>query len=133
MAAVNVLVVEDDAGMRSLLHQMLEKEGHAVTEAASAEDALRAIGTGHVDVVLLDLVLGYRKSGLDVLHTLREHVDTARLPVMILTGAAITEAEEEQIRREAAYVFYKPPNAPELLSYIARLGRQRAQRTSLNQ
>lgn len=121
MASSNVLVVDDDAAMRGLLNWMLAGRGYTVTEAASLDEAVRAVQSGTVDVVILDLVLGTRKSGLDVLRTLRSHAATAWLPVIILTGATIDEEEEEQIRSDEAYVFYKPVDAPELLAYVDRL------------
>lgn len=121
MESSNVLVVEDDAAVRGLLHVLFERDGYAVTEAATIEEALQAVASGTVDIVILDLVLGAGKSGLDVLHTLRAHAATARLPVIILTGKMITEQEEEQIRADEAYVFYKPPHVSELLTYVARL------------
>ena len=126
MASPHVLVVEDDACVRGLLHLLLEPKGYAVTEAATVEEALLAIGgSARVDLIILDLVLGpaTRKSGLEMLRTLRTHAEMARLPVIILTGAAITEAEEDQIREDKAYVFYKPAKLSELQAYIARLVR----------
>lgn len=123
-APIHVLVVEDDAAARGLLHVLFEREGYAVTDASTLEEALSAIASDAVDIVILDLVLGARKSGLDVLRTLREHAATARLPVIILTGAPISEWEEEQIRNDRAYVFYKPPKFRELLDYVARLVRR---------
>src|SRR5438445_9406870 len=108
MASSNVLVVDDDAAMRGLLHWMLAGRGYAVTEAATLDDAIRAVQSGGVDVVILDLVLGAHKSGLDVLRTLRSQAATASLPVIILTGASLDEDDEQQIRSDEAYVFYKP-------------------------
>jgi DNA-binding response OmpR family regulator len=121
MSSANVLVVDDDAGMRGLLNWMLVGRGYAVTEAASVDEAVRAIQGGAVDVVILDLMLGPRKSGLDVLRLLRSHAATAWLPVIILTGTTIDEEEEQQIRSDEAYVFYKPVDTQELLAYVDRL------------
>src|SRR5687768_16614629 len=54
-----VLVIEDDADVRSVIRRSLEDEGYVVLEAADGESGLDLIGAyaGPLDVVLTDLVL----------------------------------------------------------------------------
>ena len=119
---MKLLVVEDEKTVRELLLHVFEGEGYEVTEAATSEDALLAIGSDTIDIVILDLVLGPKgKAGLQVLRDLRSYADTARIPVIILTGHILTERDQEQIRADQAYVFYKPLKISELLAYVARL------------
>lgn len=53
----DVLVVDDDADVRALLEVLLERMGHDVRMAASAEDALLRSAERRADLLLLDLSL----------------------------------------------------------------------------
>ncbi|WP_207460772.1 response regulator [Azospirillum sp. SYSU D00513] len=56
-AALSVLLVEDDPVIRMNTAELLQDIGHAVTQAESAEEALAALGTVPVDVIVTDLGL----------------------------------------------------------------------------
>jgi len=77
----SVLVVDDDRDIREVLRHHLERAGHAMLSTASGAEALRLIGAGGIDLVLLDLGLP-DVDGLDVLRTAH---DDHRLPVLVLT------------------------------------------------
>jgi DNA-binding NarL/FixJ family response regulator len=57
MAAVSILVVDDDPNIRSLLRLYLERDRHRVTEAADGLAALAAAADRRFDLVLLDVML----------------------------------------------------------------------------
>ena len=89
-APATVLVVEDDAGQRRLAVGVLERLGHRVLEAGSAEEAL-ALGAGLADVDLLvsDVVLA-AIPGDELARRLRDaHRDLAVLLVSGTAGASI--------------------------------------------
>jgi two-component system response regulator FlrC len=50
-----ILVVDDEDGVRSFLAEALELDGHAVTAAASGEQAVRLLGERSFEVMLTDL------------------------------------------------------------------------------
>ena len=52
-----VLVVDDEADLRTLITTMLKAAGHTVVEAAGGEAALAAMAAAEVDIVLLDLMM----------------------------------------------------------------------------
>ncbi|PRW64854.1 response regulator transcription factor [Actinopolyspora mortivallis] len=70
-AVTRVLVVDDEAGMRSALCRGLSAEGMEVTGCAEGTEALRLGSTGAFDVILLDVLLP-GLSGYRVLELLRE-------------------------------------------------------------
>jgi DNA-binding NarL/FixJ family response regulator len=82
-AGLSVLIVDDQALMRSALRLLLETSlGHRVVEAASADEALEAVTYGSFDVVLLDV----RMPGHDGLWTLGEiHRLRPGLPIVMLS------------------------------------------------
>jgi two-component system, OmpR family, phosphate regulon response regulator PhoB len=84
-----VLVVDDDARVRTVVAWQLEAEGFAVVEAADGPAALDGIARHHPDLVVLDLSLP-GLGGLDVLRRIRDGTagedGTAALPVIVLSG-----------------------------------------------
>jgi CheY-like chemotaxis protein len=86
-----VLVVEDEREIRGLLRRYLERAGLAVIRTGSGAEALRLLGTGEVNLVLLDLGLP-DVDGAEVLHAARAG---RRVPVVVLTARS---AVEDRIR-----------------------------------
>lgn len=82
----SVVVVDDAADVRMLLQVLLELEGFTVTATADGPTGLAAVRAAQPDVVLLDVQLP-GMDGTEVLRQLRTDPPTARLPVVLLTGA----------------------------------------------
>jgi two-component system phosphate regulon response regulator PhoB len=80
-----VLVVEDDAWIRTFLRDVLFDEGYCVIEAADGRTGLRLAAQHSPDLVLLDLAMP-DFTGVDVLRTLRRSPRTRSLPVVILSA-----------------------------------------------
>jgi len=87
-----ILVADADEQMRRLLKMVLEREGYAVSEARDGLDALDQIERHPPDLVLLDVDMP-RLDGFGVLEELRARVNTASLPVVMLTGRIESESE----------------------------------------
>ena len=87
-AASTILVVDDDTSIRLLCRVNLELDGYRVVEAGSVADARRALESGEVAVVLLDVHVG-SDDGIEFLHELRD--TRPELPVAMLTGTADPE------------------------------------------
>jgi two-component system response regulator MtrA len=80
--ATRVLVIEDDADVRTTLRLLLEDEQYAVVEASDAQSGLARFGAEPIDIALVDLKLPDR-SGFDVCRELRQVSD---LPIIIVTA-----------------------------------------------
>ena len=65
MSAPTILLVEDDAGLRTLTARALGENGFQVRPAASAPEMWIAFDAGPVDLVLLDIMLP-GTSGIDL-------------------------------------------------------------------
>ena len=81
----NVLVVEDEEALATLLRYNLAKEGYEATLAADGDEAMLAIDERMPDVVLLDWMLP-NVSGVEVCRRLRSQRETRNLPVIMLTA-----------------------------------------------
>ena len=53
----NILVIDDEAPMRRFVAMSLEKQGHAVSEAADGAEALRILAERRIDLVITDLLM----------------------------------------------------------------------------
>jgi two-component system, OmpR family, KDP operon response regulator KdpE len=108
-----VLVVDDDDSLRMLCRINLELDGYRVLEAASIEDAHRALAEGPVDAILLDLHVGL-DDGRQLLTSLGE----PRPRVALFTGS---EAISPELRELADAVLSKPLGIEQLSEMIGRL------------
>lgn len=117
-----LLLVEDDPRIRAALGLSLADMGYRTVEAASGEEALRALSDDNLapDVVLLDLMLP-GMDGLEVCSAIRRSGD---LPIIMVT--ARTSSEEVIAGLEAGADDYvtKPVDAGELAARIRALLRR---------
>lgn len=58
-----ILVVDDDAAIRDVVHEFLKNDGHDVIEAGSAEEALRKLDEAMPDLLLCDMRMPRRWTG----------------------------------------------------------------------
>lgn len=99
---IHILVVDDDARLRSLLRDYLVKEGFRVTQAEDAADARRKLKGFTFDIMILDLMMP-GESGLDLAKSLRGE---GRVPILMLT--AMGETEDRILGLEAGADDYLP-------------------------
>ena len=106
-AAINVLVVDDEALIRWSLSEVLSSCGHRVIEASSARSALDAIEAARepIDVVLLDYRLPDSAS-LDLLATIRQRLPKSAVVLMTAYGAL--ELAQDALSLGAYRVLHKP-------------------------
>ena len=82
----SVLIIDQDAHVRGLIRQVLERAGHAVTEAQDASDVTNQLAMNTPDIIVLDCLLGGPGLGLDLLRELRATPRTQEVPVVVTTG-----------------------------------------------
>ncbi len=85
MDAKNLLVIEDDPAICSLLEATLAGKGFRVIAVDSGEEGLRIIEENRPELVILDLNLP-GMNGLDLCRAIRHDPYMAALPVLMLTG-----------------------------------------------
>jgi DNA-binding NtrC family response regulator len=108
---LEMLLVDDDAELRSDMANYFSHNGHAVEQCGSGEDALGLAERRAFDVMVLDLNMpGF--SGLDVLKELQAR--NAECEVVVLTGEATIEAAVEAMKLGAREFLTKPISLKEL-------------------
>ena len=85
-----ILIVDDDANIRSLLDYRLAKEGYSVILCATGEEALDRIVRDQPDLVILDLVLP-GLDGWEVIDLLKQDKETCDIPILVLTAYGFEE------------------------------------------
>jgi signal transduction histidine kinase/CheY-like chemotaxis protein len=117
--ALRVLVVDDDPAVRELLARVLQRAGHTVTSAVSAEAALALFAPLQYDLIFTDLKL----SGMDGL-TLLDQVRALdpHIAAVIVTGWG--KLEDEQHKSLGAAVLIKPFNVAQVLQIAGEISRR---------
>ncbi|MEM6789818.1 MAG: sigma-54 dependent transcriptional regulator [Myxococcota bacterium] len=110
-----ILVVDDDAGIRFALGQILERRGHSVVACAGARTALPRLGD--VQLVITDLAMP-EMDGLEFLQSVRrEH---PRTPVILLTAFGSERIAVNAIKAGAFDYVAKPFDKDDLVARVDR-------------
>lgn len=124
-----ILVVDDEPGIRRVLRRLLSPAGYEVSEAASLAETQAELTAIQHDAVLCDLSLEH-ESGLDVARWIRETFP--ELPILMITGAASQHVHGLQ-DLDVDGLILKPFERDEVLINLAKvLERSNRQRTELD-
>jgi len=115
-----ILVVDDDAALRELVHRALEPEGFRVEEAENGAGGLAAVRARPPEAVILDLGLP-GMSGLEVLVEIRR---ASVVPVLVLSGRADESDRVSALEVGADDYVVKPFYARELAARVRALLRR---------
>ncbi|NJM83164.1 MAG: response regulator [Tabrizicola sp.] len=116
----HVLLVEDDARVRTISTVRLQNLGCQVTEAANADEAVRLLRRGVAfDLVFTDLAMPGPMSGLDLCDHVREHYPG--LPVLLTSGYAEDVVHADRMRLNDITLLRKPYRISELSAQIGLL------------
>ncbi len=110
----NVLLVEDEKSITTLIKYNLEKEGFKVYCSETGEDALKVIKEKIPDIVILDWMLP-DTSGIDVCRHIKIDKKLKNIPVLILTAKGEPDDKIKGLEVGADDYVTKPFNNKELL------------------
>ncbi len=112
----NILVVDDEMGIRELLSEILSDEGHAVQTAENAQHARQLRSAGAPDLVLLDIWM----PDTDGVTLLKEWQRDGLLtmPVIMMSGHATIDTAVEATRIGAMNFLEKPISLQKLLKAV---------------
>lgn len=104
-AVGNILAVDDEEAIRSMLSDLLTDLGHQVTVAVDGQDALDILKEQQFDLIISDLLMP-RLNGIELLHAARRIYP--QCPVVIITGAPSVDTVVKLISLGAADYIIKP-------------------------
>ena len=114
-----VLVVDDDDEVRHSTGRVLARAGYEVVEAATGQEAILAVRTRCLDAVVLDVELP-DINGLEVCKQIKE-LSQDDLPVLYLSGAAVTVDDRVRGLNVADGYLIKPAAPAELVATLGSL------------
>src|ERR671934_3039411 len=120
MKRARILVVDDDADIRGLLRELLERASYDVVEASNGRDGLRTLYGSSPDLVLLDVSM----PELDGWQTLERIRDLSAVPVVMLTARAAELEKVRGLKGGADDYVTKPFGRQELLARVEALLRR---------
>ena len=108
---LELILVDDDAELRSDMANYLSRQGHSVEQCSNGEQALELLERRSFDVMVLDLMMP-GMTGLDVLKELQTR--STECEVVVLTGEATIETAVEAMKLGAREFLTKPISLKEL-------------------
>src|SRR3954452_18977777 len=126
MDGARALVVDDDETIRAVVRRLVELAGGSGVEAASGEDALRALYAERPDIVVLDIDLATALDGWEVLERIRQLAD---VPVVMLS-AHDDELEKVRALQAGADDYVTKPFGPQELLARVQAHVRRVRRTA---
>jgi two-component system response regulator HydG len=106
-----ILVVDDEASQRDLLHMVLTEEGYSVETASSGEEAVQKVEDRFYNLVIMDMKMG-GMGGLEALKSIKEI--SSAVQVLIVTAYASVDTAVDAMRSGALNYLTKPIDLAEL-------------------
>ncbi|MGA7237889.1 MAG: sigma-54 dependent transcriptional regulator [Bryobacteraceae bacterium] len=117
MTRPRILIVEDDGGLRQVIHIQLEREGYEISSVSSAEEGLAVLEKSPHHLVITDLGLP-GMSGIDLLKRIRvEYPETA---IILMTAFGTVQTAIEAMKAGAYDYITKPIHPFELKELVKR-------------
>ena len=123
----HILIVDDDAEIRTLIKDYLADQGYSVSTASDGQTMRHVMATREVDLVILDLVM----PGEDGLTLTRHLRDTSSVGIIILTGKGDTVDRVVGLEMGADDYLGKPFSMRELLARIRSVSRRTTDRPEI--
>jgi len=108
---IKLLIIDDDADIRSLLADLLEESDYKVDMASCGEEALEMVRASTYDLIVTDL----RMHGMDGLQVIKEvkNIDPG-IDVIVMTGYASVNSAVESMKAGAVDYITKPLNTDQI-------------------
>ena len=123
----NILVIEDEAHVRTLVSRLLEKNGYGVRAAEDGLDGLRALETFRPDLIIADVMMP-NLDGLTFTKALKNRRETKNIPVIFLTAKTDPLSMIEGINVGAKFYITKPFQIEDVLAKVKKVLTERGHR-----
>jgi len=120
MAAKRIMVIDDDANIRSVLKYCLEKKGYHVLLSGDGLDAVHKAKLERPDLIILDLALP-RLDGFGFLERLKSEAETRAIPVIVLTAYSYEENRRKSLELGAVEFVPKPFSPRQLVAEVRKI------------
>jgi DNA-binding response OmpR family regulator len=114
-----VLIIDDDEQTRTAAAAALELAEVPVRTVPDGTAGLEAMAADRPDVVVMELGLGGRMAGKDVVNMIKATMEWVDIPIVLYTRVAVENQKEARLVHGADELVPKGPGAPEVL--VARV------------
>jgi CheY-like chemotaxis protein len=115
-----IVVVEDHPAVRRVLTLSLRQRGYEIVEANTGRSGIALTSEENPDLVLVDLSLP-DLSGLEVAKRIKQNPETAKIPLVALSGRSERELVLKTLESGMAAYLTKPAATQELVNVIENL------------
>ncbi len=116
---VNILIADDQEGIRETLSDILEDKGYNVIKAEDGYKAIERVREIPFDIIFMDV----KMPGIDGVKTFEEikRIDS-EVVVIMMTGYSVAGMIKEALEKGAYAVIYKPFDVNKLMKTIEKVG-----------
>jgi DNA-binding NtrC family response regulator len=115
-----ILIIDDELSIRSLLSKILEREGYGVMTAPDGKEGMKIVDKMHPDLVITDIIMP-EKEGIEIILELKKRYPD--IPVIAISGGGLNSSESYLNVAEllgATSVFEKPIEKEKLLHAVEK-------------
>lgn len=116
---MRVLAVDDDKATLLVLQAALKSVGHEVITCSESAEAVGLVQSRRPDVILMDLNMR-KPRGVEVIQQIRRQPETARIPIIVLSGEMETSEIAKAIESGATEFMAKPMLPSALIEKLKR-------------
>ncbi len=112
-----ILVVDDEQGLRDLLHMTLEMEGYQVVTACDGQEALALMEKEKFQLVITDIMMP-QMDGIKLLEKIK--IKSSSTEVIVVTGYGHVETSDNALKKGAYECILKPYSIDRVLEVVAK-------------
>ncbi len=127
----DILIVEDEKTHAEAIEEGLSRIGHNCCAVHDGPSAIAKVQAQPFDIVVTDLMLGTKESGMDVLDAVTKHQPAAK--VILITAHSSVETCRTALQRGAFDYIEKPLDLDELRTVVARAAEHTAQKRTIRE
>jgi twitching motility two-component system response regulator PilH len=116
----HILIIDDSPTDVRVFTTLLEKNGHRVSSAASAEAGIALAKRERPDLVIMDVIMP-GMNGFQATRTLSREAETSEIPILIVTTKSMETDRVWGLRQGAKDFMVKPVAEQDLLGRISKL------------
>jgi DNA-binding response OmpR family regulator len=115
-----ILIVEDDEIILDIFSRIFRREFNVIA-CRSVESFYNAVSSSKVDLFIMDMALGSKKNGLDLIKELRESEEHKKTPIVVVSAHAYIRDERLAITAGADKYIRKPIENKYLVDEVKKI------------
>jgi CheY-like chemotaxis protein len=115
----NILIVDDEDGVREVIKEAVDIEGHTTFEAATGARAFEILKSKTIDLAIVDRNMP-GMSGIEMVELMRRDPKMKLVKVLMCTGSSVTKEIDQAFAAGADDYILKPINFTQLVAKVAK-------------